>query len=61
MTWTILADGQGFDGPIPTTYHIDGTPTIYVLDRGGRIFAKLRSAKTLEATLQEAIATSPQP
>ena len=35
MTWPILADGKGFDGPIPTAYHIQGTPELYVLDRAG--------------------------
>ena len=61
MTWTILADGQGFDGPIPTAYHIDGTPTIYVIDRAGRIAARLGSAETLDATLRDAIAKSSPP
>ena len=56
MTWPILADGKGFDGPNPTAYHIQGTPELYVLDRNGRIFARLSSARELEATLQEALA-----
>jgi hypothetical protein len=57
MTWPILADGNGFDGPIPTAYHIQGTPEVYVLDREGRIFARLFSAKQLEATLKDALAS----
>ena len=56
MTYPILADGKGFDGPILTAYHIQGTPDLFVLDRAGRIFARLSSAKQLEATLQEALA-----
>jgi peroxiredoxin len=60
MTWPILADPKGFDGPIPTAYHIQGTPTIFVIDRAGKIFATLGSAKTLDTTIQQAIAT-PQP
>ena len=56
MTWPILADGKGFDGPNPTAYHIQGTPELYVLDRGGRIVARLYSATELEATVQEALA-----
>jgi peroxiredoxin len=56
ITYPILADGKGFDGPIPTAYHIQGTPDLFVLDRAGKIFARLSSAKTLEATLQEALA-----
>ena len=56
MTWPILADGKGFDGPNPIAYHIQGTPELYVLDRAGRIVARLYSAKELEATVQEALA-----
>jgi len=56
ITWPILADGKGFDGPNPTTYHVQGTPDLFVLDRSGRIVAKLLSAKQLEATLLDALA-----
>jgi hypothetical protein len=56
MTWLILADGKGFDGPIPTAYHIQGTPELYVLDRAGKIFARLQSAKQIEASLKAALA-----
>ena len=56
MTWPILADGKDFEGPIPTAYHIQGTPTLFVLDRSGRIFAKLESATALEASLKDALA-----
>jgi hypothetical protein len=55
ITWPILADGNGFDGPIPKTYHIQGTPELFVLDRDGKIFARLGSAKQLEAKLKEAL------
>lgn len=56
ITWSILADGKGFDGPNPTAYHVQGTPDLFILDRAGRIFRKLTSAKPLEATLLEALA-----
>ena len=56
MTYPILADGKGFDGPIPTAYHIQGTPDLFVLDREGRIVARLGSAATLEATLKNVLA-----
>ena len=59
MTWPVLADGKGFDGPIPTAYHIQGTPELYVLDREGRIFARSFSAKQIEARLQEALTAPP--
>jgi peroxiredoxin len=55
MTWPQLADGRGFDGPIPTAYHVNGTPTIFVLDRDGRIFAKPNSGKQIEENLLKAL------
>jgi hypothetical protein len=55
ITWPILADGKGFDGPIPKAYHIQGTPELFVLDREGKIFARVGSAKQLEAKLKEAL------
>ena len=55
LPWPILADGKGFDGPIPTAYHVQGTPDLFVLDRTGRIIVKLGSAKTLETTIQAAL------
>ena len=51
MTWPILADGRGFDGPVPTAYHVQGTPDIFVLDADGRIVKRLGSAKDVDATL----------
>ena len=56
MTWPILADGKGFEGPNPKAYRIDGTPTLFVLDRNGAMLAKPSSAKQIEASLQEALA-----
>jgi thioredoxin family protein len=61
MTWPQLADGKGFDGAIPKTYRIQGTPELFVLDRAGRILARPGSAKEIEARLQEALARPPQP
>jgi peroxiredoxin len=55
MTWPILADGKGFDGPIPKAYHIQGTPDLFVIDREGKIAARLGSAKQLEASLKDAL------
>ena len=56
MTWPILADGKGFDGPITKSYHVQGTPDIYVLDREGKIAAYLESAKRVESTLRDLLA-----
>jgi peroxiredoxin len=55
MTWPQLADGKGFDGAIPVSYRIQGTPELFLLDRAGRIFAKPGSAAQIEARLQEAL------
>ena len=51
MTWPILADGRGFDGPIAQAYHVDGTPDIFVVDAAGRIFKRLSSATEIDPTL----------
>src|ERR671931_341591 len=56
MTWLILADGKGFDGPIAKAYHVQGTPELFVLDRAGNIFARPESAKQIETSLKEALA-----
>jgi hypothetical protein len=56
MSWPILADGNGFDGPVPQAYRIQGTPEIFVVDRQGKIFGRTGSAKTLEAMLTDALA-----
>ena len=55
MTYPVLADGKGFDGPIPTAYHIQGTPELFVLDRDGKMLARPASAKLLETILKEAL------
>ena len=52
MTYPILADGKGFDGPIPKAYHIQGTPDIFILDGEGRIFQRLGTATEIEVALQ---------
>jgi peroxiredoxin len=55
MTWPILADGNGFEGPIPTAYHIQGTPEVFIVDRAGKIFARFGSATQIEASLKDAL------
>ena len=55
MVWPQLVDGKGFDGDIPQTYRVDGTPTVFVLDRNGRIVARPASAKTVEESLVTAL------
>ena len=52
ISWAQLADGKAFDGPIPKLYRPNGTPTLFVLDRTGKIAAKLGSAEKIEETVQ---------
>lgn len=61
LNWPQLADGKGFEGPIPASYRIQGTPELFVLDRAGRIFAKPATAALIEAQIKEALARPPQP
>lgn len=51
MVWPQVADGKGFDGEMPRRYGVNGTPTIFVLDRDGRIVARPDSAKQIEQHL----------
>ena len=52
MTYPVLADGKGFDGPIPTAYHVQGTPEVFIIDREGKIVVRLGSAKQIEDSLK---------
>lgn len=60
MTWPQIANEKGFDGDIPLKYGVNGTPTIFVLDRAGRIVARPASAKRLEESLLVALGTRVQ-
>ena len=55
ITYPILADGKGFEGPMATAYHVQGTPELFIIDREGKIFARLGSATQLEDKLKEAL------
>jgi len=55
MSWPQLVDGKGFGGDIAKTYHVEGTPTLFVLDRAGRIVARPGSAKQVEESLLAAL------
>ena len=56
IPWAQLADGKAFDGPIPKLYRPNGTPTLFVLDRAGKIAAKLGTAEKVEEAVQAALA-----
>ena len=51
MTWPILADGQGFEGPIPAAYRIQGTPDLFLIDKEGKIAKRLGTATEIEPAL----------
>jgi len=55
LVWPVLADGKGFDGPLPTAYHVQGTPEIFVIDREGKIVVRLGSAKQIGDRLKETL------
>ena len=55
MSWPQIATDKGFDGEVPLKYGINGTPTIFVLDRAGRIVARPGSAKQIEDSLMTAL------
>ena len=56
IPWAQIADGKDFGGPVPKLYRLTGTPTLYVLDRAGKIAAKLNSAEKIEESLQPLLA-----
>ena len=60
MPWPQLFDGKAMDGEIARLYRVQSTPTIYLIDRAGRIFSRLDSAKQLESELTQALALPAQ-
>ena len=56
ISWAQLGDGKEFSGPIPMLYRPNGTPTLYVLDRAGKIAKRLDSAEKIEETVQPLLA-----
>ena len=51
MTWPVLADGKGFDGPNATAYRIQGTPDLFLIDKEGKIVKKFGTATEIDAAL----------
>ncbi len=58
MPWPQLFDGKGLAGEIAKRYRVQGTPQLYVMDRAGRIFSRLNSARELERELAQAVLLS---
>jgi hypothetical protein len=60
ISWAQLGDGKDFEGPIPKLYRLTGTPTLYVLDRAGKIAAQINSAEKIEETIQPLLSHNPE-
>jgi peroxiredoxin len=55
MTWTQLVDAKGFNSDVAQAYRVEGTPTVFVVDRAGKIVARPSSAKGIEDNLSAAL------
>jgi hypothetical protein len=61
VPWAQICDGKADAGAIPKLYNVNGTPDLYVIDRAGKIAARLSSAKQLERKLAEMAASDASP
>lgn len=59
--WPEICDGKADAGEITKLYNVDGTPDLYVIDRGGNIAARLFSATLLDRKLAEVTAADAFP
>ena len=55
MIWPQLVDARGFHSEAARAYRVDGTPTVFVLDRAGKIVARPSSARGIEQDLAAAL------
>jgi len=55
MIWPQLVDPKGFNSEAARAYRVDGTPTLFVLDRAGKIVARPSSARGIEESLAAAL------
>ena len=55
LIWPQLVDEKGFNSDAAQAYRVDGTPTVFVLDRASRIVARPPSAKGIEEHLAAAL------
>jgi predicted methyltransferase len=59
--WPEICDGKADEGQIPKLYNVQGTPDLFVIDRAGKIAARVSSAKLLDRQLAEVMATDAFP
>lgn len=57
IPWPQLWDAKGYDAEVPRLYAMDGTPLLYLVDRGARLAGRFRSAADVESELPEALST----
>ena len=55
MIWPQLVDAKGFHSDAALAYRVDSTPTVFVLDRAGKIVARPSSARGIEQNLAAAL------
>ena len=55
MPWPEFFDGKRWENKLAVKYGVDSTPTGYLLDRNGKIIAKLASADDLETEVAKAL------
>jgi thiol-disulfide isomerase/thioredoxin len=53
ITWPNWYDGEPGEGPIAKTYHIQGYPTVMVIDAEGKLRSKNGRGKSLEAIVDK--------
>jgi predicted methyltransferase len=53
LTWSNIRDGE--DGPVAKLFNVEGSPANYLLNREGRIVAKMIPKEKLTSTISEAM------
>jgi hypothetical protein len=53
INWPNWYDGEPGEGPIAKTYHIQGYPTVMVIDAEGKLRSKNGRGKSLEAIVDK--------
>ena len=56
VTWPTWHDGSPGSGPIAKLYHVQGYPTIYVIDAAGKIRSKKAQGDSLDQLVEKLVA-----
>jgi len=57
IRWPQLWDEKGTDAEIPKVFAMEGTPLLYLIDRGGRVAGRFGSVSGVERELPEVLAS----